>query len=377
MLHIDIDNLSAEELKALKLAIAEKEEKDEEKKAKEAEKAMQLKLEKEKRIKLERDSFTKDSSKIIGELIERYEQLSKLNINELSEEDKLKIYIQKAYIENMLIDSWSEDRCSNVGLKNYNGDLDKIHEKGMDYVYNEIYFEMRHRSNEQLINICMKKLAKLLGEDEKNIVQIANHSAMELEISAYFKKQELLEKLDKIDEYFIFDCDVYIYEDGSPHRYHLDKQYATNVRDLRYIYEDNNIPLKNLSNQDRKRISQYLCSKFFNKTLEEKFSTLVSMLLPSFLSRLSTRSEEEVKKILEAALSSNGIKKEAEKPVNLTVFRYNLIEKFFFVRRLYGDYYLYYEDYAFLTENDIPNFATREEKEQYINDFNLSGKGSI
>lgn len=373
MLNIDIENLSAEELKDLKLAITKKEKRDREKQEAIASEKEQIKLEEEKIIKLERDSFTKDSSKIISELIERYEQLSQLNINELSEEDKLKTYIQKAYIENMLLDSWSEDRCSNVGLKNYNGDLDKIHEKGMDYVYNEIYFAMRHRSNEQLINICMKRLARLLGKDEKFILQISSPSALQLEAAAYLRKQELLQILDKIDEELWLDHDIYLHEDGTPHRYGYDNRIRQTFKDIRYRYKDDNIPLKNLSNQDRERISQYLCGKFFDKTLEEKFSTLVSMRLPLFFTLLRSRSEEEVEKILEEELSNNGIKKEAEKPVNLAVFRFKLINKFFRVRRKYGDHYLDYDDYALLTENDIPNFATEEEKEQYINDFNLNG----
>lgn len=373
MLNIDIENLNAEELKALKLAITEKEKRDREKQEAISREKEQIELEKEKRRKLERDSFTKDSSKIISELIERYEQLSKLDINELSEEDKLKTYIQKAYIENMLLDNWSEDRCSNVGLKNYNGDLDKIHEKGMDYVYNEIYFAMRHRSNEQLINICMKRLARLLGKDEKFILQISSPSALKLEVAAYLRKQELLQILDKIDEELRLDYDIYLHEDGTPHRYCYDNGICKTLDNFRYSHKDENIPLKKLSNQDRERISQYLCGKFFNKTLEEKFATLVSMRLPLFFTLLSSRSEEEAEKILEEELSNNGIKKEAEKSVNLSIFRYNLINKFFLVRRKYGDHYLPYDDHALLTENDIPDFATEEEKEQYISDFNERG----
>lgn len=311
-----------------------------------------------------KDNFTKDSSIILKELINKYEQLLNIDINSLPEEEKLKLYVQKAYIENLMIGGdEAHSYKKNVGLSSYDGDINSFLENGMNNLYDDLYFSVKKHLNERLINICMKKIARLKGKSDDFIMKISNFSSSSLIYLSYYNSQDLLYLIDNIDNFFEKDSVIPIDPEERNH-----------------IPHDNNYPLSNISIGNKKMINQYLCNKLkFNGSISDKYEFLInSMARLHSIQHNSTIDESLriVKKWIDSLTSIDYLKRKLNESDNFEEKLEYSINNVADATIGVPDFYNIKEECALLNENSIPVFMTEEEEENFKKAFNIGEIGS-
>lgn len=395
MENINIDDLSLDELYNLQSSVSEHIKKIKEEKEKENQKkAEQHRIEYENKKNAyykKLDDFTKDSSIILKELINKYEQICNLDISSLSQEEKLKLYVQKAYIENLMIGGGIGTSLYkiNVGISSYDGDINSFLENGMDNLYDYIYFSVKKSLNERLINICMKKIARLKGKSDDFIMKISNFSSSSLIHSAYYNSQDLLYLIDNIDNFFEQDSAIYTDQEGKIH--------VSEIKVYRDIKDNNNnYPLSNISIENKKMINQYLCNKLkFNGSISDKYEFLINSMARLYSVQNNSTIDESlkiVKKWIDSITSKDNLKRNLTESNDFEKFEYGL---FINMCRICSDigfnyydlpynnknkyvYSYYFDDapYIILNENSIPVFMTEEEEENFKKAFNIGEIGS-
>lgn len=392
MANINIDDLSLDELYSLQSSVSERLKKIKEEKEKENQKkAEQHRIENENKINTyykKLDNFTKDSGIILKELINKYEQICNLDISSLSQEEKLKLYVQKAYIENLLIgDSETRFCCCNIGISSYPEDIHNITNNGLGYVYDGLFFYIRQEFNKNLINLCMKKIAKLKGKDDDFIIKIDNSYAEQLRRKAYFSSIDILHLINNIDEYFFLNDRIYRDENGNIKSRVYDSDFFTGVVQKKaqdkHIH-DESFPLGKISIEEKNKINKYLCDKFnFVGSVDDKYKFLVDIIERLFLKidmshkDFSELDLEEIKEYL----GENNIIKDLNELIEFYCESNYIKELISWEIRTSAklDILLHprnKENYL-LDVNNIPDFMFEEEKEKYLNDFNLKSKGLI
>lgn len=390
MENINIDDLSLDELYNLQSSVSERIKKIKEEKEKENQKkAEQHRIEYENKKNAyykKLDDFTKDSSIILKELINKYEQICNLDISSLSQEEKLKLYVQKAYIENLLIgDSDQFVPGHNVGISSYPEDIHNITNNGLGYVYDGLFFYIRLEFNTNLINLCMKKIAKLKGKDDNFIIKIDNGYAKQLRRKAYFDSIDLLNLIDNIDEYFFLNDRIYRDENGNIKSRVYDSDFFTRPIMTKSEIEERkrreeSFPLGKISIEEKNKINKYLCDKFnFVGSANDKYNFLVNIIERLFSNiphkGFSESDLEEIKEFLRENNIIQILNKLIELNLNDRFTKYDV--SYTINGRSHLDYFLerINKEKYLLDVNDTPDFMFEEEKEKYLNDFNLKSKG--
>ncbi len=315
-----------------------------------------------------KDNFTKDSSIILKELINKYEEICNLDINSLPEEEKLKLYVQKAYIENLMIGGdEAHSYKKNVGLSSYDGDINSFLENGMNNLYDDLYFSVKKCLNEMLINICMKKIARLKGKSDDFIMKISNFSSSSLIYISYYNSQDLLYLIDNIDNLFEKNSVIPIDPEKKNH-----------------ITHDNNYPLSNISIENKKMINQYLCNKVkFNGSISDKYEILINSMARLYSIQHNSTIDESlkiVKKWIDLLASKDYLKRKLNESDNFEEeLEYYLSDEINGIAdAIIGlpSFYNKKEKCALLNENSIPKFMIEEEEENFKKAFNMGEMGS-
>lgn len=315
-----------------------------------------------------KDNFTKDSSIILKELINKYEEICNLDINSLPEEEKLKLYVQKAYIENLMIGGdEAHSYKKNVGLSSYDGDINSFLENGMNNLYDDLYFSVKKCLNEMLINICMKKIARLKGKSDDFIMKISNFSSSSLIYISCYNSQDLLYLIDNIDNLFEKNSVIPIDPEKKNH-----------------ITHDNNYPLSNISIENKKMINQYLCNKVkFNGSISDKYEILINSMARLYSIQHNSTIDESlkiVKKWIDLLASKDYLKRKLNESDNFEEeLEYYLSDEINGIAdAIIGlpNFYNKEEKCALLNENNIPRFMTEEEEENFKKAFNMGEMGS-
>lgn len=311
-----------------------------------------------------KDNFTKDSSILLKELINKYEQLLNIDINSLPEEEKLKVYVQKAYIENLMIGGdETHSYKKNVGLSSYDGDINSFLENGMNNLYDDLYFSVKKHLNERLINICMKKIARLKGKNDDFIMKISNFSSSSLIYISYYNSQDLLYLIDNIDSFFEKNSVIPIDSEEKNHAPY-----------------DNNYPLSNISIENKKMINQYLCNKLkFNGSISDKYEFLINSMSRLYSIQHNSTIDESlriVKKWIDLLASKDYLKRKLNESDNFEEKLEYSINNVADATIGVPDFYNIKEECALLNENSIPVFMTEEEEENFKKAFNIGEIGS-
>lgn len=189
MQNININDLTEQELIDLDNQIKDRLKNIEEKR-KEEERIKREEIQRQEAIKRElelneKKSFVRSDESIFYELKEYIEKLDSYNLDKLTETDRLKYFISKAYAENVLIYALYNEPNTYY--------LEKTH-------YFNTFISLRENNNYKLINYCMKELAKLNSVAEEKIINVANGYGKLSEYNVLdFLRLSFEQKIDIID----------------------------------------------------------------------------------------------------------------------------------------------------------------------------------